>query len=172
MLKCIALICFCSLSAMLTAQEIIGYWKRLNRETGNTQCVISIYEYKGKHFGRIIGTFDREGKMKENLYQPVDRADKVAGSPFYCGMDLLLNLQEAGSKYKGTIVDPRSGKFYDSTVWVKDGNLIVRGELLCFGKNETWFPLEENDFPEDFKKPNASTFIPVIPASSEIASCE
>lgn len=166
-MRWIIIFCLCFLSSMLSAEEIKGFWKRINRETGNTQCVISIYEYQGQHFGRIIGTFDPQGKMKENLYQPIDRAEKVAGSPFYCGMDLLLNLVEKGSKYKGTIVDPRSGRFYDSSVWVKDGNLIIRGELLCFGKNEIWFPLEENDLPEDFKKPQVSSFIPVIPALSK-----
>ncbi len=161
-MKWIFIFCLCSLNSLLSAQEITGFWKRMNRETGNIQCVISIYEYQGKHYGRIIGTFDRDGKMKENLYEPVDRAEKVAGSPFYCGMDLLLNLVAKGTKYKGTIVDPTSGRFYDSSVWVKNGNLIIRGELLCFGKNETWFPVEENDFPEDFKKPHASSFIPMI----------
>ena len=102
-MKYIALFCLCSLISILSAEEVTGFWKRINRETGNTQCVISIYEYQGKLFGRIIGTFDPEGKMKESLYEPIDRAEKVPGSPFYCGMDLLLNLVEKDRNTKGPL---------------------------------------------------------------------
>ncbi len=164
--KSIAFFPILACCSILSAQNIEGLWKRINRETGNTQCVISIYEHQGKYFGRIIGTYNAEGKMKESLHQPVDRAEKVPGTPFYCGMDLILNLQEKGSKYKGMIIDPRSGRFYDSSVWVQDGKLIVRGELLCFGKKETWFPVDEEDFPSDFEPPNISEFIPVIPTKN------
>ena len=164
MIRGLVLFCLFSLSSLLSAQDITGYWKRLNPETGNTQCVITIYEYQEEYFGRIVSTYDDQGKMKDNLHNPVYRAEKVAGSPFYCGMDLLLNLQEEGSKYRGRIINPKSGKFYDCSVWVRDGNLVIRGEFMFFGRSETWFPIEESDFPKDFKKPNASTFVPVIPS--------
>jgi uncharacterized protein (DUF2147 family) len=160
-MKSIYLFCMFALCSALNAQTVEGFWKRINAKTENTQCIISIYKYQGKYYGRIIGTFDPEGKMKENLYAPEDRAEKVSGSPYYCGMDLLWDLQESGSKYRGKIVDPRSGKVYDAVIWNKDGNLIVRGELFFIGRNETWFPIEEGDFPSDFKKPDLTKFIPI-----------
>jgi len=151
------------LCSTLSAQSIEGLWKRINVKTGNTHCIISIYPHQGKYYGRIIGTYDAEGKMKENLYAPIDRAERVSGSPYYCGMDLIWGLQKKGSKYRGKIVDPRNGKIYDSVVWVKDGHLVIRGELFFVGKNELWHPVEEGDFPSDFKQPDTSTFTPVIP---------
>jgi uncharacterized protein (DUF2147 family) len=161
-MKILSLFTLLVLCSALNAQNVEGFWKRINAKTGNTQCVISIYNYQGKYYGRIIGTFDADGKMKENLYAPEDRAEKVFGSPYYCGMDLLWDLQESGSKYRGKIVDPRSGKIYDAAIWNKNGNLIVRGELFFLGKNEVWYPLEEGDFPSDFKAPDLTQFVPMM----------
>ncbi len=160
-MKIISLLTMLIFCCALNAQNVEGFWKRASAKTGNTQCVISIYKYQDKYYGRIIGTFDADGKMKENLYAPEDRAEKVSGSPYYCGMDLLWDLQESGSKYRGKIIDPRSGKIYDAVIWNKDGNLIVRGELFFLGKNEVWYPLEDGDLPEDFEAPDLTQFIPV-----------
>jgi|ERR1700722_15142558 len=148
---------FCS---VVMAQDIEGFWKRLNAKTGNTQCVISIYPYKGLYYGRIIATFYPDGKMKETLYAPKQRAENVAGSPYYCGMDLLRNVKASGSRYRGKIVDPRNGRAYNAAVWNKEGDLVIRGELFIFGKSETWFPLQEGDFPPDFKMPDPAKFVP------------
>jgi uncharacterized protein (DUF2147 family) len=147
----------------LNAHNVEGLWKRVYAKTGNIQCVVSIYKFQGKYYGRIIGRFDADGIMKDNLYAPKDRAEKVSGTPYYCGMDLLWDLQETGSKFRGRIVDPRSGKVYDAVIWTKDGNLIVRGEHFFIGRNETWFPVEEGDLPSDFIKPDTTKFIPGIP---------
>jgi uncharacterized protein (DUF2147 family) len=162
MLKRLSLLFMLAFCATSIAEEIEGYWKHLSRD-GEPECLISVYEYQDKYYGRIIGTYDADGKMNDNLYEPKDRADNVPGSPYYCGMDLLWNLQDRGERYKGKIIDPRNGKVYNAEVWVKNGNLIVRGELLFFGRNETWYPAEQSDFPADFKKPDTTTFIPVIP---------
>jgi uncharacterized protein (DUF2147 family) len=147
-------------ASVLSAEDVKGFWKRLNGKTGNTQCVISIYEYKGLYYGRIIGTFHSDGKMKDNIYSPIYRAENVDGSPYYCGLDLLFDLKTSGSKYRGKIVDPRSGNIYTAVIWNKEGNLIIRGELFIFGRSETWFPLEEGDFPPDFKMPDSKQFVP------------
>jgi uncharacterized protein (DUF2147 family) len=158
-MKILSLILLFSCCA-LNAQNVEGFWKRVHKKTGSTQCVISIYKYQDKYYGRIIGTFNANGKMKENLYTPEDRAEKVSGSPYYCGMDLLWDLKKNGSKYRGKIVDPRSGKVYDAVIWNKEGNLIVRGELFFVGKNEVWYPLEKGDFPSSFRTPDPIQFIP------------
>jgi uncharacterized protein (DUF2147 family) len=146
----------------LVAQDITGFWKYISK-SGQKQCVISVYKYDDKYYGRIVGTYDADGQMTDNLYAPKERAQHVSGSPFYCGLDLLWNLQDRGSRYKGKIIDPRNGKIYVAEVWIKNNHLIVRGELLFFGRNEVWYPAEDSDFPTGFKKPDAAQFIPVIP---------
>jgi len=156
----VAFIClFC---ATLSAADILGFWKSVNEDTGKAQCVVAIYKYQNMYYGRIIGTYDDKGHMNDTIYEPKDRAPGVSGSPFYCGLDLIWDLRDRGSRYKGQIMDPQEGKVYKAEVWNEDGNLIVRGKLLFFGRSQTWLPTTAKDFPKGFKKPDTSQFVPVI----------
>jgi uncharacterized protein (DUF2147 family) len=161
MKKILLLLTFCT---ALFAQEIKGLWKTVDENTGHSQCVLAIYPYQGKYYGRIIGTYDEKtGKMTDTIYDPKGRAEGVPGNPFYCGLDILWDLIDRGSKYKGKIVDPRKGNVYKAEVWVEGGNLIVRGKWLFLGRSQTWLPTTDADFPAGFKKPDTSKFVPVIP---------
>jgi uncharacterized protein (DUF2147 family) len=156
------LICMLTFFSGLLAQDIQGFWKTIDEKSGKPQCVVAVYEYENKYYGRIVGTFNDKGVMDETLDAPSDRAPGLVGKPFYCGLDLIWNLKK-GSKCKGKIVDPKKGNIYRAEVWVEDGNLIVRGKLLCFGRNQTWLPASDADFPSTFKKPDVTKFVPVIP---------
>ncbi len=129
---------FLSLIYMLTfcgvalAQDIGGFWKTVDEKTGKAESIIALYQYQGKYFGRIIGSFDDNGNIKDSIYAPKGRATGVDGSPYYCGMDIIWNVQKRKSKYKGKIMDPRNGKVYNAGLWIRDGDLVVRGELLFF----------------------------------------
>jgi len=147
----------------LVADEIDGFWKNMNDKTGKPGIIVSIYEYQGKHYGRIIGAYDKEGMLDDSIYAASSRAAGVKGNPFYSGLDFIWNVSKKGSRYKGKIMDPRKGKIYDVELWVQDEKLIVRGEILFFGRNEIWNPALESDFSSFFEKPDAKTFIPVIP---------
>ena len=144
------------------AQDILGFWKTIHEKTGKPQCIVAIYEYQDKYYGRIVSTYDENGVMKETINAPQERAVGIIGKPFYCGLDLIWNLKK-GSKCKGKIVDPKKGNIYRAELWVEEGNLIVRGKLLCFGRNQTWVPALDSDFPANFKKPDVTKFVPVIP---------
>lgn len=163
MIKKIAFLCIFTICSQLIAQDIGGFWKSINKKTKMPQCVIAVYEYQDKYYGRIIGTFDEQGKMVETIDNPKGRAPGVEGNPYYCGLDLIWNLHKSDSRYKGRIIDPEKGRVYRAELWVENGNLIVRGELLIFGRNDVWPPAETSDFPPNFKKPDVSKFIPVIP---------
>jgi uncharacterized protein (DUF2147 family) len=147
----------------LGADEIIGFWKSINDETGKAQCIVGIYEYDGKFYGRIIGTFDDDQKLNETIYAPKERAPGVIGNPFYCGLDIIWDLVDNGISYKGKILDPQKGNVYNSEVWLEKGKLIVRGKLLFLGRNQQWVPAANTDFPQGFKKPNLGALVPVIP---------
>jgi len=125
--------------------------------------MVAIYEYQNKYYGRIIGTYNEEGVMIDTIYHPIDRASGISGSPFYSGLDIIWNLQMKGSKYKGKIVDPRNGNVYKAEAWIEKGNLVIRGKFLFIGKSTIWYPVKEGDFPSDFKKPDTSQFVPLIP---------
>lgn len=158
------LLLFFFLLTSLNAEGIEGYWKSLNDETGKTECVVAIYKYHDKYYGRIVATYDKEGVMKETWENPKERAPGILGNPYYCGLDLLWDLKYSGKSYKGKVVDPQKGKIYRAEVWLDPKeNLILRGKLLCFGRNKTWPPALESDFGKGFTKPDVAKFIPVIP---------
>jgi uncharacterized protein (DUF2147 family) len=153
-----------SISQVLFAQDIKGFWKTINDKTNKPESIVAIYEYQGKYFGRIILTYDDNGQVKDTIYKASERAPGVKGNPYYAGLDIIWNLKPNNSKFSdGKILDPEKGRVYDAEAWHKNGNLIVRGEILFFGENETWPPAAEHDFPAGFIKPNLAQLIPSIP---------
>jgi hypothetical protein len=153
----------CLFFNVLCAQDISGFWKSINEETRKAQCIVAIYAYEGLYYGRIIGTFDGQGNMKESIYKPKERAPGVIGNPYYCGLDIIWNLEDKGISYKGKILDPEKGTVYNSELWIENDNLVVRGKLLFFGRNQTWFRAVQADFPQGFKMPDLKSLIPMIP---------
>lgn len=147
----------------LMAADIDGYWKSINENTGKPQCAVAVYEYQDLHYGRIIGTYDEAGVMTETIYHPKTKAPGILGNPYYCGIDLIWNLDEVGRKFKGKIVDPEKGNVYNAELWTDDQDLIVRGKLFMFGRSQKWLPMTDADFPKGFKMPDVSKFVPVIP---------
>lgn len=146
------------------AHEVIGFWDTIDEKTNKALSVVAIYEYQGKFFGRIVATYDEQGKIAETLHSPIKRAPGLKGKPHYAGLDLIWNLQKNGNRYEnGTIVDPERGRLYGAKIWTQDGNLIVRGEFFFLGRNQTWTRFDERKFTPHFTKPEFSAFIPKIP---------
>lgn len=155
------MLAFC-MSAFAKA-DIGGFWKAVNEKTGKANCIVAVYQYQGIYYGRIIGTYNQDGVMDDTIYAPVDRAPGVRGNPFYCGLDFIWGLREKGGRFMGKILDPKQGDVYNAELWVKQGNLIVRGKLLFFGRNQEWLPATASDFPKGFQMPNVAAFVPSIP---------
>lgn len=150
---------FTFLGMLLEAQDIKGVWQKLD-DYGKPQIIVAIYEYLGKFHGRIVGSFDEKGNIKETLEKPLDKATALKGMPFYTGLDLIWNLKKEGSEYTGgKIIDPTKGNAYSATAWLENDKLIVRGHLLFFGKNLHFTRLTN----VSFKNPDPSTFILKIP---------
>jgi uncharacterized protein (DUF2147 family) len=163
LLLAIFLFCFCALNA----QEISGFWQTMNKETNLPSSVIAVYSYKGKYYGRIIATYNSKGEIDDSIYNPVGKAEGLAGNPFYSGLDIVwADGQEDEGVYNGHVIDPRNGKVYRAELWREGENLILRGKLFIFGRNEVWPPFPEKNFNRKFKKPDLKTFVPKLPQSS------
>lgn len=153
------------------AEDIVNFWKTIDEKTNQAQSIVAIYEHDGKYFGRIILTLDEDGKSTDNIYHPKEKAPGVEGHPYYSGLDIIWNLEKEGDKYtNGKILDPQKGKIYNAEAWLENGDLIVRGELLIFGRNQKWPLAKDSDFPEGFKKPDLKSFTPKIPKPLEKGS--
>lgn len=153
-----------TVSVGFAADDVVGYWKTIDDQTKKAQSIIGIYEYQGKYYGRIVATFDDFEKIADTMDAPKKRAPGVKGNAFYAGMDIIWDLKKNGTKYtNGSILDPEHGRIYGAELWTEKGNLIVRGKLFIFGRNQTWIPALEKDFLPSFKKPDLTTFIPKIP---------
>lgn len=147
----------------LHADEIVGFWKSIDPKTKEQDSIIAIYECGGCYYGRIILTYDPGGFFADTIYAPYKRAPGMVGEPYYCGLDIIWHLQKRGGKYvDGKILDPLHGKVYNVELWREGRNLVVRGKLLCFGRNHIWIPAEEGDFPPNFQIPNLSLLTPRI----------
>jgi uncharacterized protein (DUF2147 family) len=144
--------------------DIIGFWKTIHEKTLRPESVIAIYQYGGQYFGRIIITYHDDGTIQDTIYNPKKRALGVVGNPYYAGLDFMWGLKPKGEKFKdGNIVDPLKGHVYGAEAWRKGDQLIVRGKFLIFGRNQTWPPAVETDFPAGFQIPDITAFVPVIP---------
>jgi uncharacterized protein (DUF2147 family) len=159
----VTILCVLNFCSTLFAQDISGFWKSVDEKSGRVQSMVAIYEYQGKYYGRFIGTYNAKGEVNDTIYAPKDRASGVKGHPYFAGLDFIWNLQEDHSKYRGKILDPESGKVYNAQLWIKEGNLVVRGHILFFGRSQTWIPASESDFSPSFKKPDPTQFTPVVP---------
>lgn len=153
-------------SNLIANDQITGFWQTIDKQTRRPSSVIAIYQYQGKYYARIIGTFNAEGEIDDSIYAPKSRAPGLAGNPYYCGLDFVwVGRPNIQGKCSGRLVDPRDGKMYDARIWRENQNVILRGELFMFGRNEVWPPFPEANFTVKFKKPDLATFVPSIPAS-------
>jgi uncharacterized protein (DUF2147 family) len=130
---------------------------------------VAIYKYQDKYYGRMLATYDDEGKIKDTILEKKEKAPGVVGNPPYCGMDFIYNVKTEGDngekndKYKGKIIDPEKGKVYSAEFWLSGDVLIVRGELWIFGKNIPWQKASKKDLPKGFSVGDIKDFVPVVP---------
>ena len=108
-------------------------------------------------FADSLGLTEISGQVTDNGITAI--ADKTAvgikGNPKIVGLDIIWNLEDEGKKFKGgKILDPAKGKIYSSEAWIENGNLILRGKIGPFGRNQTW--IKNNDLSLMIKdaKPN------------------
>jgi uncharacterized protein (DUF2147 family) len=167
-LFCATLILF-SCSTSSEQEGITGLWKSRDQHSDKPRALVAIYKYQDKYYGRMLATYDDEGKIKDTILEKREKAPGVVGNPPYCGMDFIYNIkeeednEEENNKYKGKIIDPEKGKVYNAEFWLSGDDLIVRGELWIFGKNIPWHKASKKDLPKGFSMGDIKDFVPVVP---------
>lgn len=109
---------------------VVGFWTTIDDETKEAKSVVRIYEYKGKIYGRVVDVLKNKNATA-----------KLPGSPKVIGLDIIWDLEKDGDEYNdGEILDPQKGKVYGCAIWREGENLVVRGKIAFFGRNQTWLP--------------------------------
>ena len=157
-------------AALFAADDITGLWKTIDDETGNPKGVVAVYEYQGKIYGRVIASFDEEGEyIDDDMYRQINTSPYLVGDPAFNALTIIWELRDKGKKWGGgKIMDPGDAEekkpgIYDCEIWKEGNKLIVRGKILFIGRNQTWYPMNNSEFPSDFKIPDWKRFRPEIP---------
>ena len=152
----------------MAADDVTGLWKGIDENTGETTMFTYIYEYRGKVYGRLVVTYD-DGVLKNYMGGPgLDVAEKWVGDPTYIGLDFIWEMEDRGDKWKkGNICDPEEGKIYASEMWTENGNLVVRGKIGPFGRNQIWLPVSSSELPSGLDFGNPASWVPEIPVLKE-----
>ena len=121
------------------AESVIGKWKQVDDETGDTESVIEIYEQNGKIYGKIVKLFRGPDEDPNPVCDKCtdDRQDQPL-----LGMEIIRGLQKDGDVYEADkgILDPKKGKSYDCKIWLEDTNTLkVRGSIAFFYRTQTWY---------------------------------
>lgn len=116
----------------------VGVWKTIDDNTGKARSLVTIWEHKGKVYGKISKLFDPE--------EPNPKCDKCEGSlkdKPVIGMTILRGLEKDDDEWTGgTILDPETGNVYKCYVEVTSGGkkLKVRGYIgiSLVGRTQYW----------------------------------
>lgn len=125
---------------LLQAQNIVGQWKTVDDETGQTKSIVELYNENGKVYGKIAKLLlpEDQGKLCDtctgkDYNQPIE------------GLVIVKNMfrNTGDNEYKGgTIFDPKKGKEYKCKMWIdKDtpNTLNVRGYMAFLFRTQNWY---------------------------------
>jgi len=136
----ILLFSVCILSAQGNGH--LGLWKTIDDETKEAKSYVEMYEKGGKLYGKITRL----------LLMPADMVcDKCKGDKYnkpVVGMVIIDGLSREEGVWSGaSILDPKTGKFYDCTLWVSEDNkdqLRVKGKHWSgLSRTQTWYRISE-----------------------------
>ena len=156
-------------AVLFAADDITGLWKTIDDETGNPKGVVAVYKYRGLVYGRVIASFDDEGEyIDDDMYRQINTSPFLVGEPAFNALTIIWDMKDKGKKWSGgKIMDPGDDEkkpgIYDCELWKEGDALIVRGKILFFGRNQTWYPMDNSEFPADFVIPDWKNFKPEIP---------
>jgi len=124
-------------SAMMS-QEVVGKWKTIDDNTGDTKSIVEIYEEDGKIYGKVAEILvegRKDAVCKECEGKDKDRPIK--------GLLIIRGLEKDGNEYNsGKILDPENGKLYKCYIELEEKDkLKVRGYIgfSLIGRTQYWY---------------------------------
>lgn len=165
-----AIVVVCAAGIASAHDEVSGFWQTIDDETGRAKSVVALYVYQNKLHGRVILSYEADGvTVRDDIHRGQRRSPFLVGDPAFCGLDIIWDLAEdrSGRWKGGSIMDPgdqqKKPRVYGAEIWRDGRDLIVRGKVAVFGRNQTWKPFAASSFPAGFSVPDPASFRPAIP---------
>lgn len=127
----------------IDGKTCLGTWKTIDDETGKARSYVKIWKAKnGKYYGKIIKLLNRTADEDQDpvcTVCPGDRKNKKV-----MGMTIVTDMKKESKRYaRGSILDPKTGKEYSCTMWLKNKDTLkVRGWLGPFYRTQTWHRID------------------------------
>lgn len=138
---------FCLMTTIYASPSPVGYWKTIDDVTGKPKAIVEIWQDKASLYGKITKLFHENDLQESTLCRscPGNKRNQPL-----IGLVILEKLKKnqdnAALWTNGEILDPKTGKIYNSNVAITaDGQkLNVRGYLgiPMFGRTQTWIRVE------------------------------
>lgn len=127
---------------LLAQQDILGKWKTIDDETGESKSVVEIYEKSGKVFGKIIKLYRRADQDPDPICDDCPADDERYGKKII-GMEIIRDLTKDGDEYSGgTVLKPDEGKIYKCKIWRDGEKLKIRGYWGFLYRTQTWLKVD------------------------------
>jgi len=126
-----------ALSMQAQVKDILGDWYQVDDKSGQNFSIIHVYKATdGLYYGKIA---------KMLVGEPGEVCVECTGADKDKPLEGLIIIrgfhEEDGQLVGGKVLDPESGKFYYGKIYLKDGNLILRGSIDkrgILGRSQTW----------------------------------
>lgn len=132
---------FISVSAFSQTTQIVGNWKTVDDKTGDSYSIIHIFKATdGLYYGKIAKMLVGPADLVCEACEGTDHNKPLEGLMIIRGMH-----EENGELRGGKVLDPESGNFYYGKIYLKNGNLVLRGSIDkrgILGRSQTWLPAE------------------------------
>lgn len=132
LVACLSVVC-------MAQNSIVGDWMTVDDQTGQNFSIVSIYQGSdGLYYGKVAKILMGPEDVVCTKCKDEDHNQPIQGLVIIRGMHM-----EDGELRGGKVLDPNNGKFYYGKIYLKDGNLVLRGSLDkkgIFGRNQTWVP--------------------------------
>ena len=118
--------------------QILGDWKTVDDKTGEKRSIVTIYKGSdGLYYGKVSKLL-----MYQELHPTCEACQGEDKNAPVEGLVIIRGMRaEDGQLVGGKVLDPESGKFYYGKIYLKGGNLVLRGSLDkrgFLGRNQIW----------------------------------
>jgi uncharacterized protein (DUF2147 family) len=124
------------------SQNVIGTWRSVDDNTGESKSQVQLYEENGKMYGKVMKFLNPKTDPNRTCEKCTDwrKGQKIMQ------MMVVRDMVQSGNTYKnGKILDPENGKEYSCTMWIENGKpneLKVRGWIGPFYRTQTWYRVQ------------------------------